>query len=227
MSAVNRPVRAVDLINADRLGLDRSPNAGGQQIASRAVHLHRRGNHILGGGIAAILNRDRSIAIDCVDVDAVGCSGVQESIGGRYCQRLRGHPIVVRRAGKNRKSPSAADAESGDECIVSVADIKIVAGVGAAATVGLRNKKIAPGQAEKQQTAQSLYSAHAISLTCNQFLFGEHSKHQTIQRRCPLVARRGRQGTRKSSIILSRCARYSRGVLCAMLLSVTAAIASR
>ena len=150
-----------------------------QQIVSRAVNLHGRGNHVLRRGTAAILNGNRSIAIDCVDVDTARCSGIKERVGGSHCQRLRGNPVVIRGAGENRKSPSAVDAESGKVRIASIADIKIVARVAAAATVGLRNKKTTPGHAEKQQTAQSPYSAHALSLTCTSPCSGDSKQRRS------------------------------------------------
>ena len=100
---------------------DRDRNARRQQIAPGAVDLHCRGDHVLRHGIAAIQNGNRSVAVDGVAVDAVGCSGVEERIGGRHGKRLRGNPVVVRRAGENRKGSAAADAESGKESIVSIA----------------------------------------------------------------------------------------------------------
>ncbi len=185
---------------------NRGPNARCQQIASGAVHLHGRGNHVLRDGAATILNGNRSIAVDRVDVDAVGCSGVQERIGGRHCQRLRRNPVVVRRAGENRKGSAAADAESGNVRIVSIADIKIVAGVGGAAAVGLRNKKIATRSHQGATNNTNPVFGASISLTCNLSFVREVSKHQTMRRRYPLESK----VTRKSSIILSRCARYPR-----------------
>ena len=50
------------------------------------------GTRSCAAALAAVLNGKRSIAIDCVDVDTVSCSGVQERIGGSSLPEIARQP---------------------------------------------------------------------------------------------------------------------------------------